>query len=87
MSGVSKSTNKHYRVLYRHIGLHDQSLETVEKFCYFGDTTGARWCATDSVITRIRKRRSKFRDLVPLLTARRRLHLKAKDRLFSACVN
>ena len=50
--------------------------------CYPDDTKGVRGDAVDSIITRIRSGRSKFRDLVPLL-ASKGLPLGAKDRLYS----
>ena len=53
--------------------------------CYPDDTKGVRGDAVDSIITRIRSGRSKFRDLVPLL-ASKGLPLGAKDRLYSAYV-
>ena len=53
--------------------------------CYPDDTKGVRGDAVDSIITRIRSGRSKFRDLVPLL-ASTGLPLEAKDRLYSAYV-
>ena len=67
------------------IELIDQSLETVEKFCYLGDTIGAREGGFDSVITRIRSGWCNFRDLVPFL-AGRSSPLEAKGRLYSAYV-
>ena len=51
------------------IEINDQSLEFKEKFCYLSDTVGTRGDAFDSDITRI-SRRSKLRDLVPLLVSR-----------------
>ena len=53
------------------IKLNDQSLEIVEKFCYLGDTVGARRGQYDSIITRIKSEWCKFRDLVPLRFALR----------------
>ena len=67
------------------IELNDQSIETVEKFCYLGDTVGAREGGFASVITRIRSGWCNFRDLVPFLTGRSS-PLEAKDRLYSAYV-
>ena len=60
--------------------LNVQSLDTVEMFCYLGDTKEARRSAVNSVATRIRNRWSKFRDLVPL-SASQCLPLYAKGRL------
>lgn len=37
------------------IDLNDQSLEIMEKLCYFDNTIGAGGCEFDSVTTRIRK--------------------------------
>ena len=64
--------------------LNDHSLEIVGK-SYLGETNGATWGATDSVITRIKSGWTKSRDLVPLL-ASRGLPLGAKGRLESTCV-
>ena len=36
------------------IELNDQSPETLQKFCYLGDTIGPRESAVDSIITRMR---------------------------------
>ena len=60
-------------------------LEVVDKFCYLGDTIGARGGAEDSITARIRSGWNKFRDLVPLL-ASKGLSLAAKGRLYQACV-
>ena len=63
--------------------LDGQSLEIMENFCYFGDTVRARKSVLYSVITRIRSRWCKFRDLVPLIVSRG-LPLGAKGRRYSA---
>ena len=65
------------------IELNDQSFEITEKFCYLGDMIGARGCAVDSALTRIRSGLSKFRDLVSLLASG---GLPLRSRLCSACV-
>ena len=63
------------------IKLNCQYLEIGEKFCYLGDTIGAREGTVDCVITRIRNGWSNFRDLVPLIPSRC-LPLGAKGRLY-----
>ena len=40
--------------------LNSQSLESVEKFCYLGDTIGARRGAADNILARTTSRRSKL---------------------------
>ena len=67
------------------ITLNGQSLEIVDKYCYLVDTKGVRRETVDSVITRTKRRRSKFRGLVPLLACRG-LRLGAKGRLYSTYV-
>ena len=62
-----------------------QTLDVVKKFCYIGDTIGARGGAEDSITGRIRSGWSKFRELVPLL-ASKGLSLASKGRLYQACV-
>ena len=57
----------------------------MERFCFPGDTIGARGDAVDSIMTRVRNRWSKFRDLVLLLESRC-LPLDVKGRLCSALV-
>ena len=47
------------------IELNGQPHEIVEKFCYLCDTIETGGGAIDSAITSIRRRWSKFRDLVP----------------------
>ena len=67
------------------VNSNGQTLEVVEKFCYLGDTIGARGGAEDSITGRIRSGWSKFRELVPLL-ASKGLSLASKGRLYQACV-
>ena len=80
MSDMCKSAKRYSRGLS-----NGQFLEIVEKFCYSGETIGAREGAVDSVMTKIRRGWSKFSDSVPLL-ATRGLPLEAKGRLYFACV-
>ena len=47
-----------------------QSLDIVEKFCYPGDTIGARGGVEDSLTARIKSGWNKFRKLLPLLASR-----------------
>ena len=58
----------------------------METFCYLVDTVGARRNAVDSVITRIKKKLIKVRDLVPFL-ASRGLILGGNGRSYSACAH
>ena len=58
-----------------------QSLDIVEKFCYLGDTIGARGGVEDSVTARIKSGLNKFRELLPLL-ASRGLPLISKGKVF-----
>ena len=57
------------------------TLETVDTFCYLGDTISAG----ESVVTRIRCGWGKFRELLPVLTSKR-FSLCKKGRLYGACV-
>ena len=57
-----------------------------EKFCYLGDTIGARGGAEDSVTTRVRSGWNKFRELLPLL-ASRSLPLLTKGKVYQSCVH
>ena len=82
---ISKSARRHSRGLPGH-RINGQSLVIVEEFCYLGDTIGARGGTADSVIRKIRRRWSKFRDLVSFV-ASRGLPLERKGRLYSACVH
>ena len=66
------------------IELNDMSLEIIETFYCLGDTIGARGGAPDSVITTLRSRGSKFRDLVPLLARQVALWSK-RQIIFSVC--
>ena len=59
-------------------------LKLSKTFFYLGETIGAKGGVVDGVVTNIRSRRSKFRDLVPLL-ASRILPLGAKGKLYSTC--
>lgn len=59
------------------IDLNYESLEIVEKLCYFDNTIGAGGGSFDSATTRIRKGWCRFRDLVSWL-ASRGFHLGSK---------
>ena len=60
-------------------------LEVLDKFCYLGDTIGARGGAEDSVTTRIRSAWGKFRELLPVLTGKS-FPLLTKGKIYQACV-
>ena len=63
----------------------DDSLESVDSFCYLGDTISAGGGVGGSSVARIRSGWKKFRELLPLL-ASRVFSLKMKGRVFEACV-
>ena len=65
--------------------LDGETLETVDTFCYLGDTISAGGGAGESVVTRIRCGWGKFRELLPVLTSKR-FSLCKKGSLFGACV-
>ena len=60
-------------------------LDSVGSYCYLGDMFSAGGGCTTAVIARCRSAWAKFRQLLPLLTARS-LSLKSKGRIFSSCV-
>ena len=62
-----------------------QKIDVVEKFCYLGDTIGARGGAEESVTARIQSAWNKFRELLPLLTSKS-FPLLTKGRVYQACV-
>ena len=61
------------------------ALETVDTFCYLGDTISAAGGAGESVVTRIRCGWGKFRELLPVLTSKR-FSLRRRGNLYAACV-
>ena len=61
------------------------ALETVDTFCYLGDTISAGGGAGESVVTRIRCGWGKFRELLPVLTSKR-FSLRRRGNLYAACV-
>ena len=63
----------------------DSLLDAVDRFCYLGDTLSAGGGCTTAAIARCRSAWGKFRELLPLLTARD-LPYKTKGRLYSSCV-
>ncbi len=63
----------------------EDSLESVDKFCYLGDMISAAGGAGYSSVARIRSGWKKFRELLPLLTSRVFSH-HMKGRIFEACV-
>ena len=60
-------------------------LETVDSFCYLGDTIGAGGGAGESSSTRVRCGWQKFRDLLPVLTSKR-FSQRRKGDFYGACV-
>ena len=65
--------------------LDGDTLETVDTFCYLGDTINAGDGAGESVVTRIRCGWGKFRELLPVLTSKR-FSLCKRGGLYGACV-
>ena len=65
--------------------LDGETLETVDTFCYLGDTISAGGGAGESVVTRIRCGWGKFRELLPVLTSKR-FSLCKRGGLYGACV-
>ena len=61
------------------------NLETVDTFCYLGDTIGAGGGAKDSISTRTRCGYQKFRDLLQVLK-HRSFSLRKKGELYGSCV-
>ena len=60
-------------------------LECVPKFCYLGDTLGAGGGADEAARARVRCDWAKFKELLPILTARgTSYHMEGK--IFRACV-
>ena len=67
------------------LDLDGVKLETVDTFCYLGDTIGAGGGAKDSCSTRARCGWQKFRDLLPVLKSKR-FSLRRKGDFYGACV-
>ena len=65
--------------------LDGDTLDTVDRFCYLGDTLGAGGGARECTVTRTRCAWKKFRALLPVLTSRR-FSLRKKGRAYRACV-
>ena len=63
----------------------DEELDVVDLFCYLGDMISAGGGCEAAVIARCRTAWAKFRQLLPILTARS-LPPKTKGRIFSSCV-
>ena len=63
----------------------DKELDVVDRFCYLGDMISAGGGCEAAVIARCRTAWAKFRQLLPILTARS-LPPKTKGRIFSSCV-
>jgi len=61
------------------------TLDTVDRFCYLGDTIGAGGGARECTVARTRCAWKKFRALLPVLTSRR-FSLRKKGRAYRACV-
>ena len=57
----------------------------MDKFCYLGDMLSVDGDADAALVTRIRIRWNKFRQLVPLLT-NKDISLIMRGRLYSSCV-
>ena len=65
--------------------LDGDTLDTVDRFCYLGDTLGAGGGARECTVARTRCAWKKFRALLPVLTSRR-FSLRKKGRAYRACV-
>ena len=60
-------------------------LECVDKFCYLGDMIGSGGGAEEASRMRVKCAWGKFRELSPILTARR-ASLKLKGKVYRTCV-
>ena len=60
-------------------------LDSVDKFCYFGDMIGAAGGAEDASSTRVRYGWKKFNELATILTLRGASH-KLKGKIYNSCV-
>ena len=65
--------------------LEGNTLDTVDKFCYLGDTIGAGGGARECSVTRVGCAWKKFRELLPVLTSRR-FSLGIRGQAYRACV-
>ena len=65
--------------------VHDQEFESVQSFCYLGDTLSASGGSDLAVTTRVRCAWKKFHELAAFLTSRA-TPLKIKGRVYAACV-
>ena len=63
----------------------ESELDNVDRFCYLGDMISAGGGCMTAAIARCGSAWKKFRELLPLLTARNRSP-QSKGRLFSSCV-
>ena len=70
---------------FEKVQVGDSELENVDRFCYLGDLLSAGGGCTTAVIARCGSAWGKFRELLPLLTARN-LPWDVKGRLYNACV-
>ena len=67
------------------IKLNGDTLECVDKFCYLGDMIGSSGGAEDASSMIVKCALGKFRELSPILTARR-ASLKLKGKVYRTCV-
>ena len=65
--------------------LNGDTLECVDKFCYLGDMIGSGGGAEDAPSMRVKCAWGKFRELSPILMARR-ASLKLKGNVYRTCV-
>ena len=70
---------------FEKVQVDETELDNVDSFCYLGDMLSAGGGCMSAVTTRCKSAWGKFRQLLPLLTARS-LPPKTKGRLFSSCV-
>ena len=68
-----------------HVSVDGHQLDTVDTFCYLGDTICAGGGCTASIITRCRSAWGKFRELLPILT-NKSISPKTRGRIYTACV-
>ena len=67
------------------IQVNGDTLECVDKFCYLGYMIGSRGGAEKASRMRVKCAWGKFRELIPILTARR-ASLKLKGKVYRTCV-
>ena len=75
----------HYLTSCAPIKLNGNTLECVDKFCYLGDMIGSDGGAEDASSMRVKYAWGKFRELSPVLTAKR-ASLKLKGKVYRICV-